>query len=178
MHPVQGREAAAWSVDSALRPVADESQLVAELIKRVGPYADAALLERHLRAANGRLHWAVNSYFRDVCVARHAGQRDFEPRSSSHVIAVRTRGAAAAPSSKLKVPGGSQSDAAVLSENVAGVRAASTEAAGPGGCRQEQACLQQLPETLLESIMARTDVATVCQAASTCRTLHAMLPQH
>ena len=38
--------------------VANESQLVAELIKRVGPYADAALLERHLRAANGRLHWA------------------------------------------------------------------------------------------------------------------------
>ena len=70
--------------------------------------------------------------------------------------------------------GGSQSDAAVLSENVAGGRAASTEAAGPGGCRQEQACLQQLPETLLESIMARTDVATVCQAASTCRTLHAV----
>ena len=68
--------------------------------------------------------------------------------------------------------GGSHSDAAALFGNEAGVPAASRKAAGPGACWQEQACLQQLPETLLESIMAQTDVATVCQAARTCRTLH------
>ena len=68
--------------------------------------------------------------------------------------------------------GGSQSNAAVLSGNEAGVPTATTEAAGPGARWQEQACLQQLPETLLESIIAQTDVATVCRAARTCRTLH------
>ena len=70
--------------------------------------------------------------------------------------------------------GGSQSKATMLSGKEAGVPAASTEAAGPGGCWQGPACLQQLPETLLESILAQTDVATVCQAARTCRTLHAV----
>ena len=70
--------------------------------------------------------------------------------------------------------GSSQSKAAVLPQKQTGVSAASTEVAGPGGCWQDQACLQQLPEPLLESILAQTDVATVCRAARTCRILHAV----
>lgn len=63
-------------------PVEGETGLLRKMRKKVGPYAAEGKLVAHLRSSRGKLHWAVNGYFREAVLERApaAGRADFEPR--------------------------------------------------------------------------------------------------
>lgn len=64
--------------------VENEEELLAQLREKVGMYASADRLLYHIRAARGKLHWSINSYFREVMVApMENGVPDFHPRARS-----------------------------------------------------------------------------------------------
>ena len=69
------------------------------LRKRVGPYADDALLRAHLRTARGKLHWSANGYLRDAVLAPGRARRDFAPRplARPHLAAATAAREEAAP---------------------------------------------------------------------------------
>ncbi len=67
----------------ASTPVENELGLMRSARKKVGPYASNETLRSHLRSARGKLHWAVNGYFRAAVLERldaGAAAADFEPR--------------------------------------------------------------------------------------------------
>lgn len=56
---------------------------MAQLREKVGSYASIDRLLYHIRAARGKLHWSINSYFREVMVApMPSGLPDFHPNMS------------------------------------------------------------------------------------------------
>ncbi|KAL0034133.1 hypothetical protein WJX79_011017 [Trebouxia sp. C0005] len=59
--------------------VEDETELMKSIRARLGPYASGTALVYHLRAARGKVFWAVNTYFRAV-LAEQVNRADFEPK--------------------------------------------------------------------------------------------------
>lgn len=80
-------------------PLDGEHALMRHLRKRVGPYADDALLRAHLRTARGKLHWSANGYLRDAVLAPGRARRDFAPRplARPHLAAATAAREEAAP---------------------------------------------------------------------------------
>eukprot|EP00884_Botryococcus_braunii_P014341 jgi/Botrbrau1/22908/Bobra.0065s0060.1 len=62
--------------------VEDEEKRLQDLVELVGSHARPEFLVRHLRQSRGRLHWAVNSYFREVLASPVPadGREDFAPK--------------------------------------------------------------------------------------------------
>jgi len=53
---------------------------------KLGPHADSARLLYHIRITRGKLHWSVNSYFRDVMAEGTCPglPYDFQPKKRMH----------------------------------------------------------------------------------------------
>ncbi|MEW5308256.1 MAG: hypothetical protein WDW38_000229 [Sanguina aurantia] len=61
-------------------PIPNEVELLRELRAKVGPHSNNQRLLFHIRSSRGKLHWAVNSYFREVLCDLIPGSRaDFLP---------------------------------------------------------------------------------------------------
>lgn len=88
MLPMFGEEAK-LAVLTAVNPapVAGEEAALQSLRRKLGPYANQDKLVFHIRTARGKVHWAVNSYFRDVlCEANNGIVADFRhKRSTGHL---------------------------------------------------------------------------------------------
>lgn len=70
---------AKFALQNSPPAVEDEAELIKSIRARLGPYASGTALLYHLRAARGKVFWAVNTYFRAV-LAEQVNQADFEPR--------------------------------------------------------------------------------------------------
>ncbi len=55
------------------------------LRQKLGPHADQSLLLQHLRESRGKLHWAVNSYFRGILgsPSKRGSREDFQSQPCS-----------------------------------------------------------------------------------------------
>ncbi|KAL0039633.1 hypothetical protein WJX77_003909 [Trebouxia sp. C0004] len=71
---------AKFALQNSPPAVEDEAELMKSIRARLGPYASGTALLYHLRAARGKVFWAVNTYFRAV-LAEQFNQADFEPRA-------------------------------------------------------------------------------------------------
>ncbi|KAG1658762.1 hypothetical protein FOA52_001304 [Chlamydomonas sp. UWO 241] len=61
--------------------IENEVELAAQLRLKLGPHADDQRVLYHVRASGGKLHWAVNSYFRDTFNAPPRDHFDFQASS-------------------------------------------------------------------------------------------------
>ncbi|KAL0045580.1 hypothetical protein WJX82_010571 [Trebouxia sp. C0006] len=57
---------AKFALQNSPPAVEDEAELMKSIRARLGPYASGTALLYHLRAARGKVFWAVNTYFRAV----------------------------------------------------------------------------------------------------------------
>lgn len=72
------------AVLSARNPpqLANEQDLLQEMLRKLGPYCSESLILFHIRNSKGKLHWAVNSYFREVLTNANGGEYDYERKIS------------------------------------------------------------------------------------------------
>uniref|UniRef100_A0A061QQ85 F-box domain-containing protein n=1 Tax=Tetraselmis sp. GSL018 TaxID=582737 RepID=A0A061QQ85_9CHLO len=114
---------------------------------RVGPYAAEEKLLYHLRCNRGKLPWAVNSYFREACVAPDP---DYEPRFQLQHQTLRCTSCPEGFAQERQVPAGDTKH--------------TEEAPSPTP-------FVSLPAALLEQVLCRCDPVTVCSAALACKPL-------
>ncbi|KAK3271752.1 hypothetical protein CYMTET_19925, partial [Cymbomonas tetramitiformis] len=143
----------------------EEVLLLVEMRRRVGPYASELLMLRHLRTSRGKVHWAVNSYFRQQIQSANPPY-DFEvPRSDNTQpapLSVRSPDLASDMAAAVLAPSQSAAviDAAPLQDSENGADAGSREALR----------LNLLPGGLLEHVLRHCrDHLDVCHAAQACR---------
>eukprot|EP00877_Chromochloris_zofingiensis_P008437 jgi/Chrzof1/3847/Cz13g11010.t1 len=162
---------------SAPSAVENEDELLANLRQKVGPYADVDKLLFFLRISKGKVHWAVNSYFRATLLQPQEGLReDFD---------VQTAGASASALSSnhgtgsSHVAGNSGTDKAeVLSVGSPAQEQASAAAAADGGadglgasCSAAVCLVNACPATVWEEILKHVDLVTLCSAGRACKVL-------
>lgn len=108
----------------------------------LGPYASKEALLYHLRAARGKVNYAVNTYFRAV-LAEKVILADFEPRGYAYLADCKHPMAPSAATDSATA----QSDAA-------------------------QSTLDSIPGPVIEQILMHTNLLTLCNIAAVCTTLH------
>uniref|UniRef100_A0A383V607 F-box domain-containing protein n=1 Tax=Tetradesmus obliquus TaxID=3088 RepID=A0A383V607_TETOB len=64
-------------------PVPNEAELLDAVVQKVGPFADRDKLCYHIRISAGKVHWAVNSYFRSILATAWPAREDFDSKPSS-----------------------------------------------------------------------------------------------
>jgi len=125
--------------------IADEVRLLKLLVVKVGPHANLSKLLYHLRSTRGKVPWAVNCYFRDVCepTADSSDLWDFQLRS-------------------------------LLPKPVEPPREGVLDEATDAGCSEgvdPGIGIDSLPVPVLEHILRSVGAADVCNVAQTCKTL-------
>lgn len=155
--------------------MANEEELISLLRKKLGPWADETKLVYHIRNSRGKLHWAVNSYFREVLSLPEAAAEDFRHRPAVPSAAPQAAAGAEPVDAGLQAPSGS---AQQQPDGAAGAHCRTSTGREPAGAGADAAqaegaeaasrALDCLPLVILEHIFGFLDVPSLCHVSATC----------